>query len=87
MFAQDIKNAIVPSPWLLSRMLSGQSNIPDKNIASIRDGLMTAEHVLADFIEFASLLAKEFKPALAPFIVCLASKRAPDWVCQLPRQS
>ena len=50
MFAHDIKNAIVPSVWLLTRMLAGKSKIPDTDIASIRAGLTTAEQLLVDFI-------------------------------------
>ena len=67
MFAHDIKNAIVPSTWLLSRMLSGKSRIADEDMASIRDGLITAEHLLAEFIEFSRLQAKEYKPIWGTF--------------------
>ena len=75
MFAHDIKNAIVPSVWLLSRMLAGKSKIPDTDIASIRAGLTTAEQLLVDFIEFSRLRAKEIKPILGPFDIAAAIRK------------
>jgi signal transduction histidine kinase len=67
MFAHDIKNAIVPSTLLLSRTLSGKSSVADNDMASVRDELIKAEHLLADFIEFSRLRTKEYKPVLGPF--------------------
>jgi signal transduction histidine kinase len=67
MFAHDVKNAIVPSTLLLSRILSNKPRIADSDVASVRDELITAEHLLADFIEFSRLRTKEYKPVLGPF--------------------
>jgi len=59
----------------LSRILSGKSGIADNDIASVRDELITAEHLLADFIEFSRLRTKEYKPLLGPFDIEAAVRK------------
>jgi len=67
MFAHDIKNSVIPSSWLLSRMLAGKAHLSDGDIAPARDALFEAEGMLADFIEFSRFETTEYKPVIRPF--------------------
>jgi signal transduction histidine kinase len=75
MFAHDIKNAIIPSAWLLSRIMEGKKSPADSDVAPIRDGLISAEHLLADFIEFSRFKAREYKPVPGPFDIEAAVRK------------
>ena len=66
-FAHDIKNAIIPSISFLGRILSGKSRTPEADLALIREELVTADHLLTNFIEFSRFEAKEYKPILGRF--------------------
>src|SRR5208337_1636734 len=67
MFAHDIKNAIVPSVWLLNGIISGKSQDPGDNLAEIRESLTTAERLLANFIDFSRFETKKYIPAKVSF--------------------
>ncbi|RJX32943.1 MAG: hybrid sensor histidine kinase/response regulator [Desulfurivibrio sp.] len=66
-FAHDIKNAIIPAGLLLSRIITGKSRPAAGSIAPVRDGLLAAENMLAEFIEFSRFEAPEYQPVKAPF--------------------
>lgn len=59
MFAHDIKNAIVPSIWLLTRILSGKTQNLQADLEAIRDGLTTAERLLTSFVDLSRSETKE----------------------------
>ncbi len=63
MFAHDIKNAIIPSLWIFKKILSGRSRNLEENIAAANDSLVTAEHLLEDFMVFSRFENKEYRPA------------------------
>lgn len=67
MFAHDIKNAIIPSAWLFKRILSGKTRNLEDNVAAANDSLVTAEHLLDDFIVFSRFENKEYRPAKGDF--------------------
>jgi signal transduction histidine kinase len=75
MFAHDIKSAIEPSVWLLSRIRLGKYRIADADVIPIADGLIAAEDMLADFISFSRLEAGEYKPAMGPFDIEAAIRK------------
>ena len=62
MFAHDIKNIVVPSVGYLTRLLAGKTQNLNADLAAIRDGLTTAEHLLTNFIEFSRFETKEYEP-------------------------
>jgi signal transduction histidine kinase len=66
-FAHDIRNAIIPSISFLGRILSGKALTPEADLALIREELVTANHLLTNFIEFSRFEAKEYKPILGQF--------------------
>jgi len=67
MFAHDIKNAIIPSLWFFKRVLSGKAQNLEDNVAAANDSLVTAEHLLEDFIKFSRFENKEYLPAKGDF--------------------
>ncbi|MHB8881072.1 MAG: sensor histidine kinase [Thermodesulfovibrionales bacterium] len=67
MFAHDIKNAIIPSTWLLKKFLSGKTQDLKDDLAAINDSLGTAENLLTDFIEFSRFETKGYLPAKDDF--------------------
>ena len=70
MFAHDMKNAVITSQGFLSRLISGKAGVLAKKqqnyLEIIRDELKRLSQFIADFLEFARLEAKEYKPILAP---------------------
>ncbi len=67
MFAHDIKNAIIPSLWFFRRVLSGRMRNLEDNVAAANESLVTAEHLLEDFIVFSRFESREYRPAKALF--------------------
>jgi len=67
MFAHDIKNAIIFSSWFFKRLLSGKMPNLKDNLAAANDSLLTAEHLLEDFIDFSRFENKEYRPAKSDF--------------------
>ena len=70
MFAHDMKNAVLASQGFLSRLISGKAGVLTKKqqnyLEIIHDELKRLSLFVADFLEFARLEAKEYKPLLAP---------------------
>jgi signal transduction histidine kinase len=70
MFAHDMKNAVITSQGFLSRLISGKAGPLAKKQQDyseiIRDELERLSQFISDFLEFARLEAKAYKPILAP---------------------
>jgi signal transduction histidine kinase len=70
MFAHDMKNSVVASQGFLLRLISGKTGVLAKKqqnyLEIIQDELKRLSQFIADFLEFARLDAKEYKPILAP---------------------
>jgi two-component system phosphate regulon sensor histidine kinase PhoR len=70
MFAHDMKNAVVTSEGFLMRLISNKAGALAKKqqdyLEIVRDELNQLSHFIADFLEFARLGAKEYRPILAP---------------------
>jgi len=70
MFAHDMKNAAITSQGFLSRLISGKAGVLTKKQEDyheiIRDELKRLSQFISDFLEFARLEAKAYKPILAP---------------------
>jgi PAS domain S-box-containing protein len=70
MFAHDMKNSVVASQGFLSRLISGKTGVLAKKqqnyLEIIQNELKRLSQFIADFLEFARLEAKEYKPLLAP---------------------
>jgi len=70
MFAHDMKNAVITSQGFLSRLISGKAGVLTKKqedyLEIIRDELKRLSQFISDFLEFARLEAKAYKPILAP---------------------
>ncbi|MBA4373306.1 MAG: hypothetical protein C0402_10665 [Thermodesulfovibrio sp.] len=69
MFAHDIKNAIIPSTWVLKRFLSGKTRDLKDDLLLIDDSLKTAEELLTGFIEFSRFETKGYLPVKGDFDV------------------
>ncbi len=71
MFAHDMKNPIVTSGGFLLRLISGKvGNFTDKQkdyLELIKCELNTLEGLITNFLQFARLESKEYKPVLGPF--------------------
>jgi signal transduction histidine kinase len=61
MFAHDIKNALVPSIGFLTRLLLGRTENLTDDLTTIRDELMTAERLLANFINFSRFDSEKYR--------------------------
>jgi CheY-like chemotaxis protein len=59
MCAHDIKNTILPSIWMLTRILSGKTQDRQADLESIRDALIAAERLLTHFIDLSRSGVKE----------------------------
>lgn len=70
MFAHDMKNAAITSQGFLSRLISGKAGVLTKKqedyLEIIWDELKRLSQFISDFLEFARLDAKAYKPILAP---------------------
>jgi PAS domain S-box-containing protein len=70
MFAHDMKNAVITSQGFLSRLLLGKAGPLAKKqqdyLEIIRDELKRLSQFISDFLEFARLEAKAYKPLFAP---------------------
>ena len=66
MFAHDIKNALVPAAGFIERILSGKTENMRERLERIHDGLLTIEHMVTSFLEYARMKAKGYKPHVAP---------------------
>jgi signal transduction histidine kinase len=70
MFAHDMKNAVLISQGFLSRLISGKAGVLAKKqqtyLETIQDELKRLSLLVGDFLEFAKLEAKEYKPLLVP---------------------
>ncbi len=62
MFAHDIKNALVPTVAFLERILSGKTERMQDRIERAIDNLMAVERLLTNFMDFAHLQAKGYRP-------------------------
>jgi signal transduction histidine kinase len=73
MFAHDMKNAVLISQGFLSRLISGKAGVLAKKqqtyLETIQDELKRLSLLVGDFLEFARLEAKEYKPLLVPFAI------------------
>ena len=69
MFAHDMKNSVITSQGFLSRLISGKAGVVAKKqqdyLEIIRDELNRLSQFISDFMEFARLEAKAYKPLLA----------------------
>ncbi len=70
MFAHDMKNAVITSEGFLLRLISNKAGAVTKKqqeyLEIIRDELKQLSQFIADFLEFARLETKAYKPVLAP---------------------
>jgi PAS domain S-box-containing protein len=70
MFAHDMKNAVITSEGFLLRLISNKAGALTKKqqdyAGIIRDELEQLSQFIADFLEFARLEAKKYKPVLGP---------------------
>jgi signal transduction histidine kinase len=70
MFAHDMKNAVLIAQGFLSRLISGKAGVLAKKqqtyLETIQDELKRLSLLVGDFLEFARLEAKEYKPLLVP---------------------
>ncbi len=62
MFAHDIKNALVPTVAFLEKILSGKTERMQDRLERSIDNLMAVEHLLTNFMDFAHLNAKGYRP-------------------------
>ncbi len=62
MFAHDIKNALVPTVAFLEKILSGKTEKMQDRLERAIDNLMAVERLLANFMDFAHLKAKGYRP-------------------------
>jgi PAS domain S-box-containing protein len=71
MFAHDMKNAVLISQGFLSRLISGKAGVLAKKqqtyLETIQDELKRLSLLVGDFLEFARLEAKGYKPLLVPY--------------------
>lgn len=71
MFAHDMKNAVLISQGFLSRLISGKAGVLAKKqqtyLETIQDELKRLSLLVGDFLDFARLEAKGYKPPFAPF--------------------
>ncbi len=74
MFAHDIKNAIMPTSWILSKMISGK-DVAREDLVPIKESIISAENMLADFIAFSRLATKEYKPVREAFDIKAAIRK------------
>jgi PAS domain S-box-containing protein len=70
MFAHDMKNAVITSEGFLMRLIANRAGAVTKKqqdyLGIIRDELAQLSQFIADFLEFARLETKAYKPILAP---------------------
>lgn len=70
MFAHDMKSSVVASQGFLSRLISGKAGTLARKqqdyLEIIQDELERLSQFVADFLEFARMEAKEYRPFLAP---------------------
>ncbi len=66
MFAHDIKNALVPTVGFLEKILSGKTERMQDRLERAIDNLMAVERLLTNFMDFAHLRAKGYRPH--PFV-------------------
>ncbi|MBU0966854.1 MAG: cation diffusion facilitator family transporter [Proteobacteria bacterium] len=82
MFAHDMKNPVMTSGGLLSRILSGKTGVlsdKQKNyLEMVQGNLGKLEKLIADFLEFSRLETKEYLPALEAYDIGLAMKNLID---------
>ncbi len=62
MFAHDIKNALVPTVAFLEKILAGKTEKMQDRLERSIDNLMAVEHLLSNFMDFAHLKAKGYRP-------------------------
>jgi sigma-B regulation protein RsbU (phosphoserine phosphatase) len=62
MFAHDIKNALVPTVAFLEKIQSGKTDNMHDRLDRAIDNLMAVEHLLTNFMDFARLNAKGYRP-------------------------
>ncbi|HSB52211.1 MAG TPA: MEDS domain-containing protein, partial [Dissulfurispiraceae bacterium] len=74
MFAHDMKNPVIISGGIISRLLSGKtgplSDLQLDYLGSIWEELKKLEDLLMNFLEYSRLEIKQYRPGLAPY--CLA---------------
>jgi PAS domain S-box-containing protein len=79
MFAHDMKNPVIISGGILSRLLSGKtgplSDIQTDYLGSIWEELKKLEDLLMDFLEYSRLEVKQYKPTLGPLDISVALSR------------
>lgn len=79
MFAHDMKNPVIISGGILSRLLSGRagplSDLQTDYLGSIWEELKKLEDLLMDFLEYSRLEVKQYKPALRPYDIGVALSR------------
>jgi signal transduction histidine kinase len=66
MFAHDIKNALVPAAGFIRRILSGKTENMRERLERTLDGLLTIEHMVTSFLQYARMKAKGYRPHAAP---------------------
>lgn len=71
MFAHDMKNPVLISEGLISRLLSGKAGKlarkQEEYLTIVQDNLNKVERLLMDFLDFARLKTKEYKPIIEYF--------------------
>jgi signal transduction histidine kinase len=79
MFAHDMKNPVIISGGILSRLLSGKagplSDLQMDYLGSIWEELKKIEDLLMDFLEYSGLEVKQYKPTLRPYDIGVSISR------------
>ena len=82
MFAHDMKNPVMTSGGLLSRILSGKTGVlteKQKNyLEMVHDNLDKLEKLITNFLEFSRLETKEYLPAMEAYDIQPAMKKLID---------
>lgn len=79
MFAHDMKNPVVISGGILSRLLAGKtgalSEIQKGYLESVQEELKKVDDLLMSFLDFSNFDARKYAPSIEPFQICSAIKR------------
>ncbi len=80
MFAHDMKNPVIISGGIISRLLTGKtgplSDLQFDYLGSIWEELKKLEDLLMNFLEYSRLEVKQYRPSLAPYCLAGALERS-----------
>ncbi|MCK9296265.1 MAG: PAS domain S-box protein [Desulfobulbaceae bacterium] len=82
MFAHDMKNPVMTSTGLLSRILSGKTGVLTEKqkdyLEMVHDNLEKLEKLIRNFLEFSRLETKEYLPAMEVYDIRPAIQKLMD---------